>query len=306
VERYFSLLGDDSLVVHVDRTLMTTADAWLPLNRREIACPGVAATITLAPAGHSAVDVTPNGPDPLLRLGDVSAFARDADTVVLDGSGACGRVSLAQGDARIEVATEESASAYMMLTLSAALLLGRAGAALVHAGSVVDRTGRAWLLVGDTHAGKTTTSVSLADAGWRFLADDQVVLRAVDGAIVAEGWPRQAHLDSGYDARTITARRDAVDVRQRWDDYRALVAPVRALLLPTVSGDLPTAARPVVAAEALAAVVRQSPWLMADRVAAPKVLAVLQAVATGPAFALTLGRDSYGNGALLDALLNSL
>ena len=67
------------------------------------------------------------------------------------------------------------------LTLSSALLLGRIGRALIHAAAVVDPFDRGWLLVGDSHAGKTTTCATLISAGWRFVADDQVVLRT-DGS----------------------------------------------------------------------------------------------------------------------------
>jgi len=97
------------------------------------------------------------------------------------------------------------------------MLVGRLGGALIHGGAIVDDDGGAWLLVGDSHAGKTTTCVSLVDAGWRYLADDQVVLRR-DGAnsLVVEGWPREPHLDAGWTSGTITGQRIAFDLAARW------------------------------------------------------------------------------------------
>jgi hypothetical protein len=208
--------------------------------------------------------------------------------------------------ARLEVpddrATDERVAShlYSMLTLSAALLLGRIDGALIHAGCVVDPNGRAWLLAGDTHAGKTTTTVSLVDAGWRFLADDQVVLRADGaGALDVQGWPRHAHLDEGWTESVITGTRAAVDLRARWGDRWLSHAPLGGVLLPEVHADAPTAARAVDAATSFTALVRQSPWLIVDCGAAPMVMALLQSAASRPAYALSLGRDSYARGDVL-------
>ena len=188
-----------------------------------------------------------------------------------------------------------------MLTLSAAFLVGRLGGALVHAGGVVDPDGRAWLLVGDTHAGKTTTCVSLVSAGgWRYLADDQVVLRMDDdGALVAEGWPRRAHLDEGFRDAVVTGTRGAVDLRAQWGDRWLARAPLGGVLLPSVNADRPTSLSVAAGTAAFTALVRQSPWLMADRAVASAVMALLRDAASHPTFSLSLGRDSYARGDLL-------
>lgn len=299
--RHFSLLSDDSFVVRVPEELCPIVDAWLPLNRRSV--PAMAATILIEvaadPGGHV------EGPA-LLTLGDVVARATDADHVVFTGPGAHAVASLATHVAHVELSTAcDVMCASHLLTLISALLLGRMGAVLVHAGAVVDRDGRAWLLAGDTHSGKTTTSVALADAGWRFLADDQVVLRERSGVIVAEGWPRHAHLDTGFDVGVVSSQRDPVDVRDRWQEYSAESAAVAAVLLPAVNAGQPTSLARVSAATALAALIRQSPWLMADRSAAPALLTLLERVARLPAYVLSLGRDSYGNGIHLQSLLRT-
>jgi hypothetical protein len=59
--------------------------------------------------------------------------------------------------------------------------------------------------------------------------------------------------------------------------------------------------------DAIAGLVRQSPWLLADPVAAPDVLGLLKTMALKPAYRLSLGLDSFRDGAvvagvLLDAL----
>jgi hypothetical protein len=76
-------------------------------------------------------------------------------------------------------------------------------------------------------------------------------------------------------------------------------APFGGMLLPAVHPDATTSLSRATPALALAALVRQSPWLMADRGAAPSVLTLLRDAAARPAFSLVLGRDVYARGALL-------
>ena len=311
--RRFALLHDGGFTVCVAEELCPLVDGWLPLNRQ---------AIDGAPAPHgSHIDVErDDAPFPrdadasetvLLRLGDVTAYTRGDDAIALRGPGAGGLVQRARTRARIGVhggtnPVTLAPTVYSMLTLTAALLLARSGAALVHAGAVADQQGRAWLFAGDTHAGKTTTCVSLADAGWRFLTDDQVVLRmGAGGTILTEGWPRRAHLDAGYQERAIAGHRVPVDLRERWDTPWCGRASLFATVLPSVRPEVPTAARRVPASEAFTALVRQSPWLLADGVSAPAIVALLRAVALCPAFALDLGLDSYANGSLLASVLST-
>ncbi|HLL83017.1 MAG TPA: hypothetical protein VK420_10210, partial [Longimicrobium sp.] len=61
----------------------------------------------------------------------------------------------------------------------------------------------------------------------------------------------------------------------------------------------PTELTPCSSAEALSGLLRQSPWLLADRGSAPAVLALLRDAAAFPAFALRLGLDSYADPPLL-------
>lgn len=74
-------------------------------------------------------------------------------------------------------------------------LAGRGGL-LVHAAGAIGGGGRAVLFPGASGAGKTTlTRVLGGDAGWRFLSDDRMVVRAGrDGPIAAWGtpWPGDA------------------------------------------------------------------------------------------------------------------
>jgi hypothetical protein len=239
----------------------------------------------------------------------VQVHAVDGDALQLVGaSGARGRIDLAAKRATIRALPASAVPSdsplafdvYSMLTLSAAFLVGRLGGALVHAGGVVDPDGGAWLLVGDTHAGKTTTCVSLVAGGWRFLADDQVVLRTDgDSALVAEGWPRRAHLDEGFRDAVVTGTRGTVDLRRRWGDRWLPRAPLAGVLLPEVHAEQPTTLSAAADAAAFTALVRQSPWLMGDREVAGEVMQLLREAASRPAFTLSLGRDSYARGDVL-------
>jgi hypothetical protein len=316
-----SLLHDDALVVRADESLASFVAPWLPLHAsppRSVHERG--ATIDVVADGATAArDASASGGTLLLRFGGVRVLASDDGTLRLAGTSAVhGRIDLDARRATLSVPVSDATDApdaarseapdprvgfdvYSMLTLAAAFLVGRLGGALVHAGGVVDPDGRAWLLVGDTHAGKTTTCVSLVAFGaWRYLADDQVVLRVGDdGALDVEGWPRHAHLDEGWTNAVVTGSRAAVDLRARWGDRWVARAPLGGLLMPMVDADRPTSLAVAADATAFAALVRQSPWLMADRTAATDVLALLRDAASHPTFALSLGRDGYARGDVL-------
>jgi hypothetical protein len=196
-----------------------------------------------------------------------------------------------------------------MLTLAAALLLGRMGRALVHGAAVVSPDGGAWLLVGDTHAGKTTTCATLLDGGWRYCSGDQVVVSRANagGALTVEGWPRVFHLDTGFDdARPRGGMRADVDADIRWPGRWVRRAPLAGVLFPVVEAGAATALLPIDAADRFAAIVRQSPWLFADAAGAPLVLPLLRAMALLPGRVLRLGTDSFARPARMLEVVGAL
>jgi len=73
-----------------------------------------------------------------------------------------------------------------------------------------------------------------------------------------------------------------------------------------VEPEQPTHLTPLSPAEALAGLVRQSPWLLAGRVAATTVLGILHRAAEHPAYRLRLGRDAYRQPERLGACLLAL
>jgi hypothetical protein len=308
----FQLLREGGLRVSADAGALPAVRRWLPLSAEELgAAAEDAAELRVSTAAG------PPGPAPGaapgLRLGTAAARV-EGDTAVLWGThGLRGEVDLASRRAALTapaasgdgVADVDAAwEVYSACTLSCALLLGRMGRALVHAAAAVDRAGGCWLLVGDALAGKTTTCVNLVAAGWRYLSDDHVVLSAGrDGGVMVEGWPRPFHLDEGFAAGAPSGVRMPVDPRERWPGQWLRAAPLAGLLFPRVEAERPTALEPAHAADALAALLRQSPWLLADRVAAAGVLALLRRAASARSHGLRLGLDTYADPGLLAARL---
>jgi hypothetical protein len=310
-----SLLPDGRLTLRSDDAVSPFVEPWLPLNAPQRQAASVAdIEVHFAAAAPTEVGGLADDGAPLLRLGCVSALRqRNGDIALVGAAGVSGRIEVGGPQARIDIAdaafadgaTAAHGDVYTMLTISAAFVLGLKGMALVHAGAVADPTGRAWIVVGDSHCGKTSTCTALADAGWSFLADDQIVLAEEGEVLRVWGWPRAGHLDRGWERRAITGEREVASLVTRWPSRWVRAAPLGGLLLPRVEATSPTLASRVHAADALAAVIRQSPWLVADARVAMRVLPLLEEASRRPAYALRLGEDSYARGDVLEQQLGA-
>jgi hypothetical protein len=298
----FPLLADGSLRLECPPALVPLLHRWLPLlPYSDTRTTGEAAVIRLA-AGDPA-RVAPAAGAPVLRLGAASAHvdAAAARATLHATAGSAGTVDLAGGRANLVVPPFGDADAaavawdvFSLCTVACALLLGRMHRALVHAAAIVAPGGGAWLLTGDTHAGKSTTCVNLITAGWRFVSDDHVVLfRDGAGRLSVEGWPRRFHLDHGWEEGRPVHVRGEVDPHQRWPGQWLRTAPLAGILFPRVQAQSATELSPVGAADALGSLMRQSPWLLADRAQAPEILAFLSSACEHPAYSLRLGLDTY-------------
>jgi hypothetical protein len=305
------LLEDGLLELSADPALSAGLAEWLPR------IPSAATGAARPDAAHIRVECAgPEGVDAptahrTFRLFRVSAWVDgERDQARLHGGDprAAGLVDLSTRHAVLQApATDDvrGGDLFMMLTIASALLLGRLGRALVHAAAAVAPDGRTWLLVGDTHAGKTTTTINLLRTGWRFLSDDHVVLSArPTGELWVEGWPRALHVDEGWDRGEITGRRVArepgVFGAERWQRS----APLAGLIFPRVDADRPTRAAPLDSVTALTRLIRQTPWFLSDRTAAPDLIRVLQHAAALPSMELSLGRDTYDDPVRLRACLD--
>jgi hypothetical protein len=322
-----ALAEDGAIVIEVAAPLPPAVARWLPTSaqaavdarapRAVVPVVRVVRVVRVAASVPPVESVERPAHSPLLVLGGVTARADSAEPAarvsLATASPACaGTVDLGARCAELRVPSAPSGDdpdapdVYSMLTVATALLLGRLGRTLVHAAAVVRPGGGAWLLVGDTHAGKSSTTMALVAEGWDYLADDHVVLRADGARVTAEGWPRAVHLDEGWDAGVPTGRRRAVDLTMLAPGRWRRSAPLEGVLFPRVEAARPTAVEPLAAADALTRLVRQAPWLLADRGAARDVLALLARAAAAPAYALTLGLDCYARGARLAALVGRL
>jgi hypothetical protein len=305
-----ALLSDGTLGLAVSPGARSAVERWIPRLPPLAPAPG-------APTIH--VDTAPAA---------AASLPGGAATIELTGTsawvdGAAGRAVLADARLRLagtvdlgtrcaEVRLPQAADPERLrrstagaLTLAAALLLNRQERLLFHAGAVVAPEGRAWLLVGDTHSGKSSSCAALVRAGWDFLADDQLVVGAEPGSgeIWVEGWPRPFNLDPGFATGLPSGRRVPVEP----EDLRAGAwrqrAPLGGLLFPRLAPSRPTELEALPGADALGALIRQSPWSFVDAVAAPAQLAFMVRMASLPAFILRLGLDAYGDPTRLAAAL---
>lgn len=285
---------EPTLRVEVAEALIPAADEILPSTSG--AC-GV--TVAIVPISTAVEPPAAGSGRPLLRLGGIGAWIGYASDHILlrCERGRCGgTLDLAGGHGRVALPdTAESACLEPLLVLARALLAARAGRALVHAAAVVAPTGEAWLLPGDSHAGKSSTCATLMAAGWDYLSDDQVVLSGSPaGAVQARGEPRPFQLDVGWRAGAPRGRREVVEACTLGDGSPGGQATVAGCIFPYVEPEQPTRLEPIAAAECFWRLVRQSPWILADRRSAPGLRDLLVRVSRLPAYRLRLGLDSFG------------
>lgn len=303
-----TLLADGRLAIEYDPAVEEWVDRWLPRLPFEEPQPDLVEAMIRIERRPATVLEAP-GSEALLTLGSVTAWLgpEESEAIFMGRSpGATGRVDLIGLEARLQVTGTdpvEGADLYSMLTLSAALLLGRMGRTPVHAAAVLAPNQEAIILAGDARAGKSTTTVNLITAGWDYLSDDQIVISRAGDQIEIEGWPRPFHLDEGWDEGRSTGQRRTIDVSRLGPGEWRRRAPLGGLLFPVVRADEPTHLEPISAAYAFAGVVRQAPWLVVDRGSSTELLGLLSDLAHLRAFRLVLGLDSYNDPSRLVAAL---
>jgi len=294
------ILDDGILAVSIDPAVRPWVERWLPWYPRPGGPAAVAATIDVR-AGAPGVD--PPAGSPVMEMHGVGAWAVPGGGVTVAGAG--GRIGGCIGaemrHAELHVRTDGDPPAIVQvvsaLTMISGLLLAGAGRALVHAAAVVPpEGGGAWLLAGGSFSGKTTTCVTLMQAGWGWLSDDDVVLGPAPGeGVRAVGWPRRFDLDHGHGTAAPLGVRSRVDPGRLGPGTWRSAAPLAGLVFPRVEAGLPTEMVKVHAADALARMVHHAPWMLAGRESAGEVLKVLERSVRLPAFELRLGLDGYCN-----------
>lgn len=163
-------------------------------------------------------------------------------------------------------------------------------------GALLSLDGRAVLLCGDPGAGKTTLTVALTDAGFRYHADDIVRIdeagRATgvpfSPALKSGSWPLLSGLVAGLDELPVYLRSDGQEVRYLPVAASAReVLPLAAILLLARSSDAKAVIEPVEPLEALTTILA-SAFSARGAIEAPTLKALAGAVD-----AARTGRLSY-------------
>jgi hypothetical protein len=175
--------------------------------------------------------------------------------------------------------------------VGAIIRLRARGRYLVHAAGVVDPHGRAWLLSGDSGSGKSTLAYALARAGWTVLGDDGVLIERSGAGLTAHAWRdplrvSQQLADAFPEINDRELRPAPGDPRNRLALRMrgARSAPVAALVLIEKAAAFSfDRAAPLTA---LAALIRQSPWVILGDAYARPHLDLLRHAAAQPVFTL--------------------
>jgi len=284
--------------------LASTVQGWLPRDRVPAEGRKPAMLIALSSREYSThqAGMRPH----TLSLGPTRAWLdHDSSRVVVESSVCLGWLDLRWRIAEIRVvrdpAPESLRAIHTALTLSAALLLARHGAVLMHAAAVVAPDGRAWLVVGDSRTGKSSVCATLIAAGWNYCADDQVIVYRERGGtqLRVEGWRRVFHLDSGWKRGAPTGLRAPVDPDSLGDGVWQRSAMLAGTIFTSVDPRLPTVLRALPSATAMHLLVRQSPWFLVDPACATACLGILGDIAVSPTRRLRSGLDTFGNSSRL-------
>lgn len=311
-----AVLHDAALEVVTSPAVMPIVASWLPSYPTDSVRPIRAAAPLARMSVSDEVPAVPAHSGATILSGrTVIGWADDTGRRVLLASGGGDGAAVIELDGGVATcgvcadAPHARATLMTMLVVASSLLIARMGRALIHAAAVVHPlTGGAWLLVGDSGDGKSTSTATLVRAGWKFLADDNVVLSGTDDShgVLVDGWPQPFHLDAGWSSGSPNGRRSTVPLSNVGEGMWAATAPLAGILLPKVTGGARTTVRRVTAADGMACLVRQCPWMMADAESAGSLLALLKRAAIAPVFALDLALDSFANPAVLSGCLATI
>jgi hypothetical protein len=285
-------------------------------------------TSTAVPTLSLQLDIVPTIPEPPagqphFRQGDLLAYYLDGDTAVayFPRFGEM-RLELANGRTTGRVITAALDTYGVLEDLVAIGLsphLRRRGLFLIHAFAAVHNN-QAVLLVGSIGAGKTTTGMSLLDAGWQLLSNDSPILNesgdvlSYPGLLAAypdtlarfeptaslaqpcEGSEPSEGLESG--SRT----KITLPAEQLWPAVWCDRAPLRAIIFPRITNSDEHRLEPLTPVETL----RRMPHAVEqwDRPVMPAHLALLRRAAElAPAYLLHLSPEVKAIPPLLTALL---
>jgi hypothetical protein len=237
------------------------------------------------------------------------------NTVAMEWGPGLGRTVLSPGDTTVHVTiTEEGLSESNELLRSFLLnvcifLVRRVGLHHVHGATLLDPTGRGWLLTGESGAGKSTTTVLLARKGWGVGTDDIAFLAdgVAPGTTDMIGWREHLALrDDAVDAMgnaggtALATRKKTGWFAEELDaTWVSRIAP-QILGFTTVGVTGTTSIAPMSATNALTRLLASSPWVMLEPDLADEHLGLMsRLVQQCRAVEITLGRDLFERPELL-------
>ena len=198
----------------------------------------------------------------------------------------------------------------------------RCGLYELHAGCVVEpASNQGVLLIGPSGSGKSTLTAQLAAAGWGYLSDDSLLLRAQSELPEVHALRRVfAVTEQAIDAGGLLELENGLGEPMALDPAKRRFDPLAAfpnqfvesctpsvVVFPIVANLAASAAERLTQPEAMAALIHQCPWASYDRVAAQGYLAALSALARScTAYRLHLGLDLFGDPVGTATLLTSL
>jgi hypothetical protein len=200
--------------------------------------------------------------------------------------------------------------------------LRRGGLYVLHAAGVVEpESGAGLVVVGNSNSGKSSLTIRMASAGWRYLSDDMLVLSGEAGGAV-EAYAlrrifsvsasslagcRLSGLDAalGAPANSDPSKRK-LEPRITFPDGFVESCRPRVLLFPTLTGEAASRLEKISSGEAMARLIRQCPWASYDTGTAREHLRVLGMLARqSVSFLLDAGRDLIEDSSRAPRLLAS-
>lgn len=185
--------------------------------------------------------------------------------------------------------------------------LRRSGLYVLHAAGVIEpETGGGLVVVGNSNSGKSSLTIRLASAGWRYLSDDMLVLAEEKSTVEAWALRRifsvsaaslaNCHLNGldaalGSHVNSDPGKRKLEPSITFPDRFVESCFP-RVLVFPTLTGEAESRLDKISSSEAMARLIRQCPWASYDAGTAREHLRVLGLLAQqSVSFTLDAGRD---------------
>ena len=182
--------------------------------------------------------------------------------------------------------------------------------------SAVARDGQVLVLAGESGSGKSTAALGLVRQGWRYLADDVVLLEAAaDGPRLwglARGFAYHPALlaqapelaKAATEPADLNGEKQFTDLDVVYPDHHLPCGSLRALVFPQIVAQAHSRLLPLEPVQSLSALLLASAGILTDKIHAAAQLEFLKTtVMQRPAYRLLAGRDIFGNGQALEALL---